>query len=63
MNQNYVDGVDKTKFKRNRRGQKIRNTLKNFTVMYLNMRDLNSKFDSLLVKIEELKYRTKDNEE
>ena len=41
------------KKKKVRRGQKIKNKLKNFQVFYLNIRGLKSKFSSLLTKIEE----------
>ncbi len=39
--------------KRTRRGQKIKNKMKKFNVMYLNIRGMKSKYNSLLTKIEE----------
>ena len=40
--------------KKTRRGQKIRNKLQKFKVMYLNIRGMKAKFDSLLEKIDEI---------
>ena len=44
---------EKVKHKKTRRGQRISNNLKKFTVRYQNIRGLKSKFDSLLEKREE----------